>query len=147
VSDFTRSRELVVALITVSLIGFLGVAAVWPLAKRRPVGAPLSWGQAMGGATYVFFLMLWWYGIIPHQWLTYSSSELGWTSQNLWVESNAWWPVTITYEVVGDLIVLLIYGVGLGFHVGAWAIWQDRGKPKPTEVPASRYGRPLVREP
>jgi hypothetical protein len=137
----------VVAFITVSLIGILGVAAVWPLAKRRPVGAPLSWGEAMAGATYVFFLFLWWYGVIPHQWLTFSSSEWGWTSQKLLIEPNAWFPITISYEVLGDLIVLLIYGIGVGLHVAAWAVWQDRGKPKAAEVPASRYGRPLVREP
>lgn len=136
-----------VAFIMVSIIGLLGVAAVWPLAKRRPVGAPLSWGQAMGAAAYVFFLMFWWYGVIPHQWLTFSGNEWGWTSQNLLIEPNAWWPITISYELLGDLIVLGIYGIGVGIHVAAWAIWQDRGKPKPVSVPASRYGRPLVREP
>jgi len=25
-------------------------------------------------------------------------------------------------------------------------VWNDRGKKKPAEVPASRYGRPLVRK-
>jgi hypothetical protein len=137
----------VVAFIMVSVIGLLGVAAVWPLAKRRPVGAPLSWGQAMAASTYVFFLFLWWYGVIPHQWLTFSGNEWGWTSQNLLIEPNAWFPITISYELLGDLIVMGIYGIGVGLHVAAWAIWQDRGKQKPVSVPASRYGRPLVREP
>jgi hypothetical protein len=136
----------VVAFIMVSLIGLLGVAAVWPVAKRRPVGAPLSWGQAMAGAMYVFFLFLWWYGVIPHQWLTYSSNELGWTIDNLLIEPNAWFPVTISWLIIRDVIVLAIYGLGVGLHVAAWAVWQDRGKPKPVSVPASRYGRPLVRE-
>jgi hypothetical protein len=137
----------VVAFIMVSLIGLLGVAAIWPVAKRRQVGAPLSWGQAMAGAMYVFFLMLWWYGVIPHQWLTYSSNELGWTIDNILIEPNAWFPITISWLIIRDVIVLLIYGIGVGLHVGGWAVWQDRGKPKPASVPASRYGRPLVREP
>jgi hypothetical protein len=136
----------VVAFIMVSLIGLLGVAAVWPVAKRRPVGASLSWGQAMAGAMYVFFLFLWWYGVIPHQWLTYSSNELGWTIDNLLIEPNAWFPITISWLIIRDVIVLAIYGLGVGLHVAAWAFWQDRGKPKPVSVPASRYGRPLVRE-
>jgi hypothetical protein len=137
----------VVAFIMVSLIGLLGVAAVWPVAKRRPVGASLSWGQAMAGSMYVFFLMLWWYGVIPHQWLTYSSNELGWTIDNLLIEPNAWFPITISWLIIRDVLVLVIYGIGVGLHVAGWAVWQDRGKPKPVSVPASRYGRPLVREP
>lgn len=135
-----------VAFIMVSLIGFLGVAAAWPLAKRRPVGAPLSWGQAMGAATYVFFLFFWWYGVIPHQWLTYADNELGWTIDNVLVQPNALWPITISWLIIRDVVVLAIYGLGLVLHVGAWAAWQDRGKEKPVTVPASRYGRPLVRE-
>jgi hypothetical protein len=137
----------VVAFITVCLIGLLGVAAVWPMAKRRPVGAPLSWGQAMAAGMYTFLMFIWWYAVIPHQWITWSSNELGWTPDNIWITPNAWWPITISWQTIRDVIVLVIYGIGVGLHVGAWAVWQDRGKPKPVSVPASRYGRPLVREP
>jgi hypothetical protein len=136
----------VVAFIMVSLIGLLGVAAVVPLAKRRPVGAPLSWGEAMAAATYVFFLFFWWYGVIPHQWLTYADNELGWTIDNILIEPNAWWPITVSWLIIRDFVVLGIYGLGLALHVAAWALWQDRGKEKPVSVPASRYGRPLVKE-
>jgi hypothetical protein len=136
----------VVAFIMTCLIGIAGVAVVWPLAKRRAVGTPLSWGQAMAAAMYVFFMFFWWYGVIPHQWLTWADSELGWTIDNILIEPNAWWPVTIPWLIIRDVVVLAIYGVGLGLHVGAWAIWQDRAKQRPAVVPASRYGRPLVRE-
>jgi len=33
-------------------------------AKRRPVGTPLTWGESMVAATYVFFLMFWVYGVV-----------------------------------------------------------------------------------
>lgn len=135
-----------VAFIMVSLIGLLGVAVAWPFAKRRPIGAPLSWGQAVAAATYVFFLFFWWYGVIPDRWLAYADNELGWTIDNYLIEPNAFWPVTISWLIIRDFIVLGIYGLGVALHVGAWAVWQDRGKEKPVSVPASRYGRPLVRE-
>ena len=39
-----------------------------------------------------------------------------------------------------------IYGFALTLHIFLWAWWNDRGKAKPETVPASRYGRPLVRK-
>ena len=29
-------------------------------------------------ATYVFFILFWVYGVVPHQWLTWADSELNW---------------------------------------------------------------------
>lgn len=135
-----------VAFIMVCLIGILGVVAVFLHGRRRPVGAPLSWGQAMAAATFTFFLFFWWYGVIPHQWLTWSSNELGWTADNYLLEPTGNQPLTVSWQVVRDIIVCGIYGIGITLHIAAWALWQDRAKEKPAVVPASRYGRPLVRE-
>ncbi|MPY95856.1 MAG: hypothetical protein GEV08_23220 [Acidimicrobiia bacterium] len=68
-----------VAFVTSIIIGIVALAVPfrWAL-RRRPVGAPLSWGQAMLGATWAFFLMFWWYGVVPHQWLTWADNELNW---------------------------------------------------------------------
>ena len=49
-----------------------------PSAARS--GTPLTWGEAMVAATYVFFLMFWVYGVVPHQWLTWAQNELKWRS-------------------------------------------------------------------
>jgi amino acid transporter len=136
----------VVAFIMTLIIGFAGVGAVLRYSKRRPVGAPLSWGEAMAAATFAFFLFFWWYGVIPHQFLTWADNELGWTVDNYLIESTGNVPVTISFLVIRDFLVLGIYGLGVALHVGLWAIWQDRAKAKPKTVPASRYGRPLVRE-
>ena len=56
------------------------VAVVIPMryAKRRPVGTPLTWGEAMVAALYVFFVMFLAWGIMPHQWLTYADNALQW---------------------------------------------------------------------
>ena len=61
-----------VAFICTLLVGFAGVGAVLLYGKRRPVGAPLSWGEAMAASVFAMFLFLWWYGVIPHQWLTFA---------------------------------------------------------------------------
>jgi hypothetical protein len=136
----------VVAFITELVIGFLGIGAVILYGRRRPIGAPLSWGQAMLAATYGMFMFFWWYAVIPHQWLTWASAELGWTVDNILMEPNSWQPLTINMQAVRDIVVVIIYGVGIGLHVGVWAWWNDRAKPRAVEVPASRYGRPLVRK-
>ncbi len=135
-----------VAFIATLVVGFAGVGAVLLYSRRRPVGAPLSWGEAMAAAVFTMFMFLWWYGIIPHQWLTYAGSELQWTPDRLLIRPTGVQPITVTYQTVRDLIAVVIYGVGIALQVAMWAIWNDRGKKAPAPVPASRYGRPLVRK-
>jgi hypothetical protein len=155
VSDFTRSRPNVVAFITSLVIGFMGCGAVLWYGRRRPVGAALSWGEAMAAATFAFLMFFWWYGVIPHQWIDWADRELVWSKSKFLVQSGQdifgqqwlnWWPMDITMEAVRDVIVVVIYGLGLTLHIALWALWQDRAKQRPVEIPASRYGRPLVRK-
>src|ERR687892_360696 len=84
--------------------------------------------------------------VILHQWLTWASAELGWTVDNILMEPNSFQPLTINMQAIRDIVVVLIYGVGIALHVGVWALWNDRAKPRPVVVPASRYGRPLVKK-
>lgn len=144
-----------VAFVTSSLIGLLGCVAVLVYGRRRSVGAPLSWGQAMVAAMFAFFMFFWWYGVIPHQWLNWADTDLGWRTDAYLVQSGQalfgqewlnWWPLDVNLQAVRDIIVVGIYGVGLVLHVALWMIWQDRGKERPIAIPASRYGRPLVRK-
>jgi hypothetical protein len=120
--------------------------------KRRPVGAPLSWGEAMAAAVFAFVLFNLWYGVIPHQWITLADNEWKWRPDRIVVgpwevlRPNRFLPVTITYVVLRDLVVLALYGLGLTLHVFHWAQWQDRAKAKPAVVPTTTYGRPLARK-
>lgn len=132
----------------ISLIATFGLVAliVW-YARRRPVGAPLTWGEAMASAALVFLLMFLAYGIVPHQWLTYADNELQWRADKVMVRpGNAVIPFTIHYRVIRDLVAVAIYGVMLGVHVFMWSFWQNRGKAKPKEIETSSYGRPLVKQ-
>ena len=138
------------------LISLLMIASIFWYARRRPVGAPLSWGEAMASATYVFFGLFWVFGVVPHQWLTYAESELGmrpdaylagpagtgWTSEI---------PVTISKETLSHLIAVTIYGVYLVLMVALYNMWQGRGdkaerQRKALEEKTTAYGRPLARK-
>lgn len=141
-----------IAFATSLLLALAGNAAVLLYSKRRPVGAPLSWGEAMAAAVFAFVVFNLWYGVVPHQWITLADSEWNWRSDRLvygpWdvLRPNRFLPMTIHYQVLRDIVVTLIYGVGLGLHVFHWAQWQNRAKAKPEVVPTTTYGRPLARK-
>ena len=141
------------SLVAVVAIGVLIVA----YGRRRPIGTPLSWGEAMVGAVVSFFWMFLAFGVVPHQWLTYAGNELNWRPDKILVGPELpfsgnegaveyFLPFTVNYENLSHIGATLIYGLYLGMHVAAWSIWQNRAKQ--AEVPAltSEYGRPLVKQ-
>lgn len=147
-----------VAFIGSLLVTILLTALVFPMAKRRPVGTPLTWGEAMVASVWAFFLMFWVYGLVPHLWLTWAGNELGWRPDKIVYgpgdilkpqSMEGWLPVTITYQTLRDIVAVLIYVVFLVGQVWLWIWWQNRGKraaAAATVVPTSEYGRPLVRK-
>ena len=144
-------------------------------AKRRPIGTPLTWGEAMVAAVYVFFVMFLAWGIMPHQWLNYADNALQWRKDKIGIptgpfghflfhgvnndvigaKTNVLFPngvplpnghFIITAEAVRDVVAVLLYGITLGAMGFLWAAWQRRGAEKPKELPTSAYGRPLVKK-
>ena len=134
----------------VSLVALgISVGAIVAYARRRPPGAPLTWGEAMAAATFSFFVMFLAYGIVPHQWLAWADNELNWRADKILYGPGdivAKLPFTVTYQVLRDLIAAGLYVVFLGGQVFLWSMWQNRGKTKPAEMPVSSYGRPLVKK-
>lgn len=141
-----------IAFATSLLLALAGNAAVLLYSKRRAPGAPLSWGEAMAAAIFAWVLFNLWYGVIPHQWITLADNEWQWRSDRLVfgpfdvLRPNRFLPMTISYQVLRDLIVVAIYGLGLTLHVFHWVQWQNRSKPKAEVVPTTVYGRPLARK-
>jgi hypothetical protein len=147
----------VVAFVASVLVVVVLVALIVPMAKRRPVGTPLSWGESMAASVYVFFLMFWCYGMVPHLWLTWAGNELGWRPDLLIVgpggvlkpqKAGGWNPITLNYQIIRDIVAVLLYAIFLGGNMWLWAWWQNRGK-RAAAVPAvvtSDYGRPLVKK-
>ena len=134
-----------------SLIATVAFTAVGPLyARRRAPGTPLTWGEAMVAALFVFFVMFLAWGVLPHQWLSYADNDLQWRKDKIVMGPgdvfDRFLPFTITYEAVRDILAAGIYIVTLGVMIALWAQWQNRGKEKPKELPTSAYGRPLVKK-
>jgi hypothetical protein len=129
--------------------------AIIPYGKRRPVDKPLTWGDALLGSTYVFGLAFLAFGMVPHQWIDHADKDLGWSRDKLIYgpggilkpeSAGGWNPITLQYEAVRDIVVVVIHLVlfGLFIFLGVW--WQKRGEVKPKELPTSTYGRPLVKK-
>jgi hypothetical protein len=127
---------------------------VW-YAKRRPVGTPMSWGEAMLAAAYAFFGMLLAYGVVPHQFLTWADNELKWRPDKFLHGPAlpgapdgifAKLPMDISYQTLRDFLVVGLYIALLALQIALWAIWQGRGKKASTEVETTAFGRPLVKQ-
>jgi hypothetical protein len=133
-------------IITILLV----VGIVW-VGNRRPVDRYLTWGDAMVAASYIFFLMFWVYGVVPHQFITWADGELNWRPDRLiagpgeFITESV--PFDISYQTIRDLIVVVIYAIAIGGNLVLWAWWQKRGQKQDVtpEIESSDYGRPLVK--
>ncbi len=149
-----------VALVTSIVVSALMAWGIFWYAKRRPVGTPVTWGEAMIGAAYVFFLSFLAYGVVPHQWLTLAENEWSWRADRILFgigdivrpqSQGGWFPFDITYRAISDTVAVLIYGVALGLHIWMWAKWQNRDKDAEAKAQAalnrtSSFGRPLIKQ-
>jgi hypothetical protein len=130
---------------------------VIPYSKRRPKDQKATWGECMLGSMLAFGLMLVAFGIAPDRWIAHSDNELGWGATNIVYGpfdilkptplGGAWNPITIPYQAIRDIVVVLIHVWYFGLIIFLWGKWQKRGEAKPgTEVATSSYGRPLVKK-
>ena len=148
------------AFVSSLVILFLGVGICLFIGRRRPLGTPLTWGEAFVAATFVFGLMVVAYGVIPHQWLDYADNELLWRPDRilLAISANgitfgdaakavtARGRIFISYQTIRDFVAAGLYIVFLGVQMYMWAAWQKRGRSKAGLEPTSRFGRPLIRK-
>lgn len=148
------------ALVTSTLFGILMSVGIFVYAKRRPVGTPVTWGEAMVGSVYVFFLAFLAYGVIPHQWLTLAENEWEFRADRILfgkfdivrpISQGGWLPFDITYRAISDTIAVVFYAVFLGAQIWMWAAWQNRGKTAESKAQAalaktSSFGRPLIKQ-
>ena len=137
---------------------FAGAGLVVWYGKRRPVGALFSWGEAMLGATYMFGLLFLAFGIVPHQWIDHADKDLGWNKTKILYgpfdilkpqAAGGNFPMTLQYEAIRDVIVVVIHLWFFGLIIYLWAMWQNRGKKAAAaskEIATSAFGRPLVKK-
>lgn len=148
-----------VAFTTSWVVACMGIVAIMEYGRRRPQRISATWGEAMLGAVFVFFLMFWIYGILPHLFLTFADSELNWRPDRRLVGPGlpSWWaegqnllswalPFNLNYLVFRDVLAAGIYGAALVANVAVFSIWQRRDKlVTVSDETTSKFGRPLVR--
>lgn len=148
------------ALVTSIVVSVLMSVGIFAYAKRRPVGTSLTWGEAMVGSVYVFFLAFLAYGVVPHQWLTLAENEWGFRADRILegkggivkpISQGGWFPFDITYQALSDIVATLFYVVFLGLQIWMWARWQNRNKIADAKTQAalaktSSFGRPLIKQ-
>jgi hypothetical protein len=140
----------VVALIVSLILTFALAGAVFAYGAKRPVGKPITWGEALLAGTFIYALLFLMYGVVPHQWLIYADSELNWRKDAILAGPGSTGllkdlPFSITKQTMRDLVVTTIYIVFFAAQIAGWALWQNRGKTKPIAIETSTYGRPLVK--
>jgi hypothetical protein len=158
------------AFIASVIVLVLMVAILVAVARRRPVGQPLTWGEAFVAATYVFALLFVAYGVVPHQWLAMADNVFKWRDDKIGIPIGGLArgplrhfikppyllfpkgiPLThghfiVTAQVLRDVIAGGLYAVFVGGQLYGWAWWQKRGKQLAVpEIETSAYGRPLLR--
>ncbi len=143
----------------VSLFVSTGLALlVIPYSKRRPKGTPTSWGEAMLASVFAFGVMVIAFGVVPDRWIAHSDADLGWTKNRIIYGpgdilrpkalGGSYFPFTMSYEALRDIIVVLIHVWYFGLLIFLWGKWQKRGDAPAagTEVATSSFGRPLVKK-
>ena len=132
----------------------LTLAAI-PYGKRRPIGTPVSWGEAMLGATYAFGTLFLAFGVVPHQWIDHADKNLEWDRTRIVhgpggilkpQSLGGWNPITLQYEAIRDIVVVVIHVYFFGLLIFIWMWWQKRGQTPTTAIETSTYGRPLVKK-
>jgi len=150
----------------VALFAFLvGVAVIFFVGRRRPPGTPLTWGEAMVAATWVFCVLLLAYGVVPNEWMKWADNGLLWRPDRIWFAVSTKMPVFFTgtnaaveaaagrgriivsFQALRDIIAAGIYILMLAAQVWLWIVFQKRGRKAATTDVArtSTFGRPVVR--
>src|SRR5919206_765268 len=147
------------AFVSSLVVLLLGISAAMFVGHRRPVGTPLTWGEAFLAATFGFGLMILAYGIIPHQWLNFADNELLWRPDRILLGISTSGikfgdaakaiggsgRILVNYQALRDIVAATLYIVFLGGQMVLWSIWQKRGRTKGGLEPTSRFGRPVIR--
>ena len=72
-----------VAFLISLIISIAMTLVVVRVGRNRPVGTPLTWGEAFVAALFVFTLLFLLYGVVPHQFLAWADNELEWRSDKI----------------------------------------------------------------
>lgn len=140
-----------VAFIGSFLVALVMIGAIVWYGRRRPAGQPVTWGEAMVGATFAFLCMFWAYAVVPEAWINFFQNDLEWRpDQYLFGPDGTLLkgPISFSKAALGDIITTVIYVFMVGAHLSLFSFWNRRGKLQADEArrDAARRGarRPLL---
>jgi hypothetical protein len=115
-----------------SVMFFGGCAIAFVLCKRpKKSNEPATWAAAFLGSLLVWALFALGYGVIPHEWLTFANSYLGFDTTTFVLRENSVVPFSITRDKLADAVAAGIYGVVLVINIWLFALWQKRKVAEP----------------
>lgn len=128
-------------------MALVGATFLWVLNQK------MTWARATVAALITWIALVFFFGMVPSEWLNYSQTDLNWSSQRaaltippVLILGN---DVVISWAVVKDSISmgyhLVMLGVAAVFALQIQKIKAGRPAGAAPEEKKSPYGRPLVR--
>jgi len=127
-------------------LALVGAVFLWVLNQ------PMTWARATVAALITWIAFVFYFGMVPSEWLNYAQTDLDWSSQRVAVSIPAFLmlgnQVDISWAALKDSIQMG-YSLGLLGAAAVLGILIQRMKAgRPPEAAAQKtspYGRPLVR--
>jgi hypothetical protein len=129
-------------------MALVGATFLWVLNQR------MTWARATTAALITFVALVFYFGMVPSEWLNFAQTDLDWSSQRIAVSIPPWLvlgnTVDISYAAIKDTIQMT-YSLGMLAVAAVLAIQIQKikeGRPASVAAPAEKkspYGRPLVK--
>ena len=74
------------------------------------------------------------FGVVPHQWIDHADKNLGWSRTRIVYgpggilkpqSLGGWNPITLQYEAVRDIVVVVIHVYFFGLLIFIWMWWSE----------------------
>lgn len=128
-------------------MALIGASFLWVLNQK------MTWARATGAAMLAWLALVFYFGMVPSEWLNFAQTDLDWSSQRAFIVVPPWLllgnDVEISYAVVKDSIQMG-YSLTMLALAGVLAFQLQKvkeGRPA-SAAPAEKtspYGRPLVK--
>ncbi len=128
-------------------LALIGGSMLWLLNQ------PMTWARATLASIISFMALVFYFGMVPSEWLNFAQTDLDWSSQRVALTIPSWLvlgnDVTLSWAFVKDNIQMA-YSLGMLAFGGVFAIQIQKMKDgRPASAvsadPVSPYGRPLVK--
>lgn len=128
-------------------MALVGATFLWVLNQK------MTWARATVAGMLAWLTLVFFFGMVPSEWLSYAQTDLDWSSQRVAVAIPAFLmlgnTVELSWEAVKDSISmgyhLVMLGVAVVFALQVQKIKEGRPAAAAPVEKKSPYGRPLVR--